>query len=124
MIGTWAKGRGLKKAQAQQLTFESQGKEVHLPLGFRLAKKLAFNKVKGALGLDEAKMCCTGAAPITLDTLEFFGSLGIQINEVYGMSESTGAATWSLDECHLWGSCGFPVRGTELKILKFDEKTG
>ena len=32
------------------------------------------------------KTSVTGAAPITVDTLEYFAMLGIQINEVYGMS--------------------------------------
>jgi hypothetical protein len=38
-----------------------------------------------------------------VDTLEYFGQLGIQINEVYGMSECTGAVTWSTDHAHKWG---------------------
>ena len=63
-------------------------------------------QIKAALGLDQCKFGFTGAAPITVDTLEYFGQLGIQINEVYGMSECTGATTWSLDRAHVWGSCG------------------
>ena len=43
-----------------------------------------------------------------METLEYFGSLGIQINELYGMSECTGATTVSLNDAHVWGSCGFP----------------
>ena len=36
-------------------------------------------------GLDKCKYAMTGAAPISADTLGFFASLGIQINEVYGL---------------------------------------
>ncbi len=46
-----------------------------------------------------------------------FGSLGIFINEVYGMSECTGAVTWSTDATHVWGSCGFALPGCEVKVL-------
>merc|ERR1711975_143206 len=67
-------------------------------------------------GLEEGKFGFTGAAPITKDTLEYFGALGIQINEVYGMSECTGATTWSTDTHHLWGSCGWALPGNEVSI--------
>ena len=50
------------------------------------------------------------------ETLQYFGQLGININEVYGMSECTGATTWSLDETHTWGSCGFAMPGCEVVI--------
>jgi len=52
--------------------------------------------------------------------LEFFGSLGIQINEVYGMSECTGACTFSTDQVHQWGSCGFQMPGFEVKSFTVD----
>jgi len=87
--------------------------------GHRFADVIA-KKIKAKLGLAECKFAFTGAAPITVDTLEYFGSLGIQINEVYGMSECTGAVTWSLDSTHVWGSCGFVLPGLELKVFRTD----
>ena len=59
-----------------------------------------------------------GAAPIQVQTLSYYGGLGININEVYGMSECTGAVTWSTDQTHLWGSCGFAVPGCEVKVFR------
>ena len=88
------------------------------PSNYGLANKLILSKVKTALGMDEMKFGFTGAAPITIDTLEFFGALGININEVYGMSECTGATTWSMDEAHIWGTVGFPLVGMEVKIFR------
>lgn len=44
--------------------------------GFLLADKLVLSKVRAALGLDQLKVGLTGAAPIRVDTLEFFGALG------------------------------------------------
>ena len=52
-----------------------------------------------------------------------FGQLGIQINEVYGMSECTGACTWSLDDTHKAGSCGFAMPGVEVAVLNSDTGT-
>ena len=76
--------------------------------------------MKGILGLAELKLAVTGAAPIRVDTLEYFGSLGININEVYGMSESCAACTMSTDKAHLWGSCGFQMPGVEVKAFKIE----
>ena len=58
-----------------------------------LARKLVSAKAKAAIGLEEARLCVSGAAPITKDTLDYFGSLGVHIMEVYGMSENTGPQT-------------------------------
>lgn len=48
---------------------------------------------------------------------------GIQINECYGMSESTAACTLSTQRCHLWGSCGFQLPGFEVKAFQVDPET-
>ena len=85
-----------------------------------IANKL-LNKIKQALGLEKAIITFTGAAPITVETLEYFGSLGICVCEVYGMSECCGATTWSTPATHQWGSCGFALPGHEVKCFKVDE---
>merc|ERR1712113_668530 len=72
------------------------------------------------VGLDKCKYALTGAAPIRVDTLEYYGSLGIYINEVYGMSESTGVCTMSTDQAHQWGAVGWQLPGTEVKCFKVD----
>merc|ERR1712051_1009806 len=114
MMSTWAKGKALDHARSLRL-----GRTVDIPNGLCLAMKL-LGAVKGVMGLDKCKYAFTGAAPIRVDTVEYFGSLGIYINEVYGMSESTGAVTVSSDEAHDWGSCGWQLPGSEVKIFKVD----
>lgn len=69
-----------------------------MPWGFTLANALVFKTVRAALGLDRCKICFTGAAPITKDTLEYFMSLNIPLMEIYGMSESSGPHTISYNE--------------------------
>jgi len=131
-IAKWSKGKGLEHAQAANLpgyapewagdgTTSGDGT---YPWGYKLANKLVLSKVKEAIGLEKCKFGFTGAAPITVKTLEYFGALGIQVNEVYGMSECTGATSWSKDETHLWGSCGYAMGGTEVAIFIVDEVTG
>jgi long-subunit acyl-CoA synthetase (AMP-forming) len=48
-----------------------------MPWGFPLANRLVLSKVRVALGLDRCQMCFTGAAPISAETLNFFGALYI-----------------------------------------------
>lgn len=73
-------------------------RENWVPWGFMLANNLVFKKVRGVLGLDRCRYCFTGAAPITRETLEYFLSLNIPVKELYGMSESSGPHTVSIDE--------------------------
>uniref|UniRef100_A0A8C4IBH4 long-chain-fatty-acid--CoA ligase n=1 Tax=Dicentrarchus labrax TaxID=13489 RepID=A0A8C4IBH4_DICLA len=92
-----------------------------VPWGFMLANNLVFKKVRAALGLDRCKVCFTGAAPITKETLEYFMSLNIPVLELYGMSESSGPHTISLNEEYRITSCGKVLPGCQTKLDKPDE---
>jgi long-subunit acyl-CoA synthetase (AMP-forming) len=50
-------------------------------------------KLRAGLGLDAAEHHIVGAAPTPPDVLEFFAALGIEICELWGMSETCGVAT-------------------------------
>lgn len=122
-LGDWAKGLGLENAHRCQM-----GGSGSAPFGYSLASMLIFSKLKAALGLECCKFGFTGAAPMREDTQAYYGSLGIQINEVYGMSECTGATTISTDQAHQWGSVGWALPGTEVKAficdpVDFNKKT-
>merc|ERR1719181_1625551 len=112
-ISTWGKAKGTAHWENMEM-----GGTGEYPCCHGLASKLVHSKVKQNLGLDKCKFGFTGAAPIMVETLNYFGQLGIQINEVYGMSECTGACTWSLDETHKAGSCGFAMPGVEVVVMK------
>jgi len=84
-----------------------------------LGKKLS-QTIKNNLGLDQCKYFMTGAAPISRDILEYFASIDIVINELYGMSETTGVITASLPNQYRWGSAGKPLIG-KVKIAEDGE---
>lgn len=96
--------------------------EEGLPLGLRarykVANKLFATKLKGALGLDRLRLAVTGAAPISLEVLEFFMSIGIIIHEVYGQSEDSGPTTYNypIPGKRKLGTVGLPFPGVEVKI--------
>ena len=90
------------------------------PWGYFLADKLVFSKVRAKLGLDRVKSCATGAAPTARTTFEFFGMLGITIQEVYGMSESSGPQTFNVPSHFRIGTTGACIKGVEIKIDHVD----
>lgn len=95
-----------------------------VPAFYEKAKNALHDKIQQALGLEEAKISLTGAAPIAQATLEFFASFGLNINETYGMSECTGSATVGTDRAHVWGSCGHALVGSEVAVMtKKDDGT-
>jgi len=116
-LSTAAKKRGLI-AQTNMLIGGS-GKQPSW--GFLGIYKKLLGIIKGKLGLSKCKFAFAGAAPMTLETLKYFASLNLNINEVYGMSECTGACTWSTDDAHEWGSVGFEIPGTEVRIFQFKD---
>jgi len=116
MLADWAKGLALEYSQSHQI-----GGKATVPMGHSLAEKLVLSKIKQNLGLQCCKFGFAGAAPIRVDTLQYFGSLGIGIREVYGMSECTGACSWSSAQAYQWGSCGWELPGCEVKAFRVDE---
>ena len=83
------------------------------------ATKLSEAECRAALeriGLDQVRMAGCGAAPIPTEVLEFFISLGIPVQEVWGMSELTGVATINPRDAIKVGSVGVPLAGVEVKL--------
>jgi len=115
-IAAWARKKGLAAGYAAQENLSN-------PSMIGLADKLVFSKVRERLGFDRCRLFFSTAAPISMDSLEFFHSLGIPITEVYGMSECTGPATLSLPQPFKYriGWAGPPLKNAEISIAKYGE---
>jgi long-chain acyl-CoA synthetase len=66
-----------------------------LKLQFQLARVLALNNVRKMIGIHRARFCVTGAAPISPDLVKWYMALGVPMLEVWGMTETCGAATYT-----------------------------
>lgn len=55
---------------------------------YRLAERLILHKIQAIFG-GRVRLCVTGAAPISLEILEFFWAVGLPVFEAYGMTEAT-----------------------------------
>ena len=60
---------------------------------FTLARWIALNNVRKLIGIHRARFLVTGAAPISPELIRWYLALGVPMLEVWGMTESCGAAT-------------------------------
>ncbi|KAB2906742.1 MAG: long-chain fatty acid--CoA ligase [Burkholderiaceae bacterium] len=97
-------------------------------LGERLRYTIAYWTVLRALqnfiGLREARVALTGAAPIPPDVVRFFRTLGVPLVEVYGLTESTGMVTGHRLDDVIVGTVGPVTEGVQYRIAKTEGDMG
>lgn len=104
------------KFQSRVLS-EMPQKKLNLLLKAPLLNRLVKKKIKTKLGLSRARIIGSGTAPIPTSTLEWFRSIGVDISEGWGMTETSGTAVMNYPyNAKKIGSIGRPVAGTEVKI--------
>jgi long-chain acyl-CoA synthetase len=112
------KARKAIEAAVQKVRLASAGEEVpdQLATAVAQADEQMFSQLRHQLGLDEVVAINVGAAPTPLEVLEFFHALGIEVGELWGMSETCGVATCNPPERVKLGTVGPPVPGVEIKL--------
>ena len=90
-------------------------------LQYQLANKLIYSKLLPAIGMGNARVCVTGAAPIAREVLQFFASLNLIVLEVYGQSEDSGPTSFNTPSRYRFGTVGPALPGVEVKIAEDDE---
>ncbi|MDO9199044.1 long-chain fatty acid--CoA ligase [Rhodoferax sp.] len=75
-----------------------------------------FRALQNFIGLRNAQVALTGAAPIPPDVVRFFRVLGVPLVEVYGLTESTGMVTGHPLDQVIVGTVGTPTLGVEWRI--------
>jgi long-chain acyl-CoA synthetase len=81
-----------------------------------LAGRLIRRKLLKALGLDACRYAAGGAAPMPPDLLRWYDMLGLNIIEVYGMTENCGVSHATLPEMRRPGTVGLPYEGVESRL--------
>ena len=81
-----------------------------------LAENLVLKKIRIQAGLDQARYLISGAAPIRLETLKFFQSIGLTICEGYGQSENTAITSINPPNGQRLGTVGKPLPDVEVMI--------
>lgn len=72
--------------------------------------------IKARLGLDRVTWAGSASAPMPVEVSRFFAGLGLAINDIYGMTETSGAATACGADGFRLGTVGTPLAGVELSL--------
>jgi long-chain acyl-CoA synthetase len=111
-LGLWALGVG---ARASRLRREDKPVPPLLRLQDRIADKLVFAKVRQKLG-GRLRIGVSGAAPLGVDALEFFNSLGMLVIEGYGLTETGSSLSANDADAFKFGTVGRAVEGCEIRL--------
>jgi long-chain acyl-CoA synthetase len=77
---------------------------------------LVRKKVLKALGLDQCTFAAGGAAPMPPDLLRWYNKLGLDLVEVYGMTENCGVSHATLPGKQRPGTVGLPYDGIQSRL--------
>lgn len=104
---------GLRKVRTEQA---GQHVPQDLAAEYSTADRQVLGPLRAELGLDQTRWAMSGAAALAPEILEFFLALGIPVCEIWGMSETVGAATVNPPGNIKIGSVGVPLPGVQLRI--------
>jgi long-chain acyl-CoA synthetase len=115
-------GAALKIGKARaRLEMNFKPIPIYLEVLYWLAHLAVFRKLKERLGFDRLRVAYSGAAPIAPDVLHFFQSIGVNLIEGYGQTETSGVTTASRIGRVKFGTVGPPLAGVEVKIAEDGE---
>jgi len=113
-ILAWALGVG-KAHRPQTLEGREPG-----GLGWKLAGKLVFGKIREAFG-GHVRLFISGGAPLGMDTAGWFADAGIRILEGYGLTETSPVIALNNPTKHRIGTVGNPLPNVECRIASDGE---
>jgi long-subunit acyl-CoA synthetase (AMP-forming) len=88
---------------------------------FARADEQVLAPIRSLLGLGEAEVVSSAAAPLPPEVGAFFAGLGMRILDIYGMTETTGAFTSNTVTEFRLGTVGRAFAGTEIMIAEDGE---
>ena len=117
-IFDWAIGVGKQVSALRQDGKEPGGM---LGLKYKLADKLVLSKIRARFG-GRVRYFISGSAPLSREIAEFFHACGMLILEGYGLTESSAASFVNRSSKYAFGSVGFPMPGTDVKLAPEDSE--
>ncbi len=99
------------------------GKEppISLKLSYWICNQLVLKNIKKLLGLNNCRYALSGAAPISPDLINWYLSLGIDMREGWGMTETAGVGTAFYSREIKLGHVGRAVNDSEVRIAQDGE---
>ena len=100
---------------------KSPARKLNFMLGLPIIGGLVRRKILKALGLENCRLAAGGAAPMPPDVLRWYRDLGLDLIEVYGMTENCGVSHATVPGTSRPGTVGLPYDGVDSRI---DPDTG
>jgi long-chain acyl-CoA synthetase len=113
-----ALGFGFKVADAR-LAGREPG--ILLKLANALGRWLVLNNVRRMIGVHRTRFAVTGAAPIAPELIRWYHALGVQLYELWGMTETTGGGTTNLPGAVKLGTIGCATPACAVKLAEDGE---
>lgn len=110
-LASWAIGVGLEQATSLR-----DGGTPPSPWRRLLAERLVLRKVRAGLGLDRAEGLLSGAAPLQPEVMLFLQSLGLDVYEAYGLTETCPGLAANRPGAVRVGTVGQALPGVELLV--------
>ena len=113
-ILSWALATG--KAHRQE-TLEGK---IPAAIGWKLADKLVFGKIREAFG-GRVNVFIAGGAPLGMDTAGWFADAGIRIFEGYGLTETSPVIALNYPNAHRIGTVGKALPNVQCRFAEDGE---
>ena len=117
-IFNWMMPLGRRVAE---LRLERERVPIHLEILNGIGYYALFRALRNQLGLLNARILVSGAAPLSPELQLFYHSIGLRVRECFGMTESSGICFMPLDNEIRNGVSGRPIPGVEFKLAEDGE---
>ena len=84
-------------------------------LGWKMANRLLFSKVRAGMG-GKAELFISGGAPLGRELAEWYADIGIRIHEGYGLTETSPVIAVNTPRAHKLGTVGKPLPNVEVRV--------
>jgi long-chain acyl-CoA synthetase len=121
---------GLKRAifdwalrvATQAVPWKAYGKTVSpsVRLRWQIANLLVYSKVREGMG-GNIRTFTSGSAPLAVELLEFFWTVGLPVYQGYGLTETSPVVTASNPKMNKVGTVGRPIKDVQVKIAEDGE---
>jgi len=112
VLFAWAIGVG---RQVSALRAEGRTPSGLLAAQYAIADKLVLHKVRARFG-GRIRFFISGSAALNRDVAQWFDATGMLILEGYGLTESSAASFVNRPRAYAFGSVGWAVPGTDVRI--------
>jgi len=110
----WAKFR-------EKISEKLPPKKLNTLLSIPIINNIIRKSIKKKLGLAEATHIYSGAAPISVDLLEWFDKIGVTIYQAIGMTEDCIYSHFNRRTANRFGTVGKALTGVKVKIAEDGE---